>query len=192
MAIQVVESRLKPETVRVKRTKGMTRIGYGAFASVYAKGKSKEVIKFGYETDAYMHFVNQVGLLNPCIHVPDIYNVDRFFYNEKSKGWGGKPQVYKQKFYFVKMERLLKWRDLTEKQRQAALKRAGVPDIYELCRPGTWKVVSPHTTPFKQIMQRTFKGHGHDIDLHDGNVMFRHRMHGKHDVYDLVVTDPLC
>ncbi len=193
MAIKPIEVKMTAEALRKKRLKGFKLVGHGAFARVYAKNaKAKQVIKYGHESDEYIHFVKQVGILNPCLHVPTIFEVDRYFQVVKGKDWNGRPTKYNNNFYFVTMERLLRFRDISEKQRNVAFKRAGVEDIWSLMHPGQWKIVSPHTKTFKQIMQKTFKGHGHSIDLHDGNVMFRHRVHGRHDVYDLVVTDPLC
>jgi hypothetical protein len=161
------------------RLKGLKKIGEGTFASVFAENENT-CIKVG-ARDHYLQYIKHVGINNSCIHVPKISSVEilvnRFDTNSSCRS-----------FYCVRMERLLKFWDICDIQRENAMYRLGIETLNDLKAPWEIKGVTEQVRQFKTLITKAFKNKMNMLDIHSGNVMFRKR----DKEFDLVLTDPLA
>lgn len=173
------------------KNQGYRLVGHGAFAQVYGKHTSNHVIKIGlvddWKEDAYIGFLREIDPSNKLF--PKIHSIERFYYKgeEKSGLEEGNIKVT-DRYYVVKMERLLSFSEVKGKDRMAVYNRHGIGDIYDLgqCCSNRPKFRTKRARTAFDILKKLYDRY--EEDIHDGNVMFRKSRSGK---LELVITDPV-
>lgn len=169
---------------------GLNRVlGYGVYAQVYSKKDNKRTaVKIGYlDKDdfgsyAYLNYIKIVSKMSDNPFFPKVNSVTVF----KQRGHG-------DVCYVVELERLRRnttvsnyvleddiiW--LTNKDGRTL--RREVRDAYRLCDIVVPESLKLHYVQMIKVLRHLAVRYGHDLDVHEENVMFR----GK----QLVVTDPV-
>lgn len=158
--------------IKLLKAKGYKQIGKGAYARVFARSRSKTVIKVGAD-DPYLKYVRAITS-NPLF--PKIFAAREVTVRNSSN-----------KYYVVKMERLIKSYKVTDAKQQAAYKELGIRGYCDFESGNLWRrSKNLHVMSALPILRDVFKGSC--PDLHMNNVMWR--CSGKRT--EVVITDPIC
>lgn len=159
------------------KDRGYRRIGWGAFASTYARNNEPEVIKVGNDVnaDGYLQFLRFVGLRSSNPHLPYVRSIEIF---DNAPG-----DPYSVPYYVVRMERLDESHTLTAEPRlRLAVEMAGLEDLFDLASPGDITAKTRAMLYVKGMLCELFRTHAADIK--HTNVMLRGNT--------LVITDPVA
>jgi hypothetical protein len=176
-----------------------SRLGYGAYAKVYASKNPLDAYKKSTADDGFQFYVRGIlqynkskGQLNP--YFPNFYRVNEF-----------KAKDSEASVMHLKMERLNEIDDLNiEDLKEMMVKMFGDSDvagdahkttyvddivdrIEEYCLGRNLKIVDFRLEEALELIKELVDKHDLRLDIHEGNVMWRRSPQGP----QLVITDPL-